>query len=112
MSDHTYIDMCNKTFELENWNSIEENNESDVDDFIDTLDELIIAYVQSYPHLYNKGNANYKDNLIKEKSWEEIAKTCNISGMFLKIDIYKAYLGNNINLNFPQLLKHNKDGKG
>ncbi|KAL6418646.1 hypothetical protein ACFW04_014232 [Cataglyphis niger] len=60
-------------------NLIEENNKSDVGDFIDTLDELIIACVQSYPHLYNKGNANYKDNLITEKSWEEIAKTCNIS---------------------------------
>ncbi|KAL6418860.1 hypothetical protein ACFW04_014210 [Cataglyphis niger] len=67
--------MCDKTFELENLNSIEENNESDVGDFIDTLDELIIACVQSYPHLYNKGNANYKDNLMKEKSWKEIAKT-------------------------------------
>lgn len=52
--------------------------------FVDTLDEFIIACVQSYPHLYNKGNTNYKDNIMKKKSWEKIAKTCNVSGMFSK----------------------------
>ncbi|XP_029166936.1 transcription factor Adf-1-like [Nylanderia fulva] len=83
MFDHTYIESCDENFELNNsMNSreLEENCESsDVGDFVDTLDELIIACVQSYPHLYNKSNANYKDHMMKQKSWEEIAQTCNIS---------------------------------
>lgn len=58
---------------------------SDVGDFVDSLDELIIACVHSYPYLYNKSDKNYKDNMMKEMSWEEIAKTCNISGMFMKV---------------------------
>ncbi|GAB1868695.1 Transcription factor Adf-1 [Camponotus japonicus] len=83
MSDHTYIvELCDKSFELDNSLSnsrCDENNENDIGNFIDTLDELIITCVQSYPHLYNKADKNYKDNIMKEKSWEEIATTCNIS---------------------------------
>ncbi|KYM93789.1 PREDICTED: transcription factor Adf-1-like [Cyphomyrmex costatus] len=35
--------------------------------------------VQSYTHLYNKNDKNYKDYLMKEKFWKEIAETCNVS---------------------------------
>lgn len=78
-----------------NSRELEENCESsDVGDFVDTLDELIIACVQSYPHLYNKSNANYKDHMMKQKSWEEIAQTCNISGMYVleNVDMLKYIL--------------------
>lgn len=73
--DHTYNSSVD-----ENQN-IDINN--DVGDFVnDSLDEFIIACVQSYPHLYNKADRNYKDNSMKEKAWEEISKTCQVSGKF------------------------------
>lgn len=89
-NDHAYVKyFLDENLELENYSIVEESNDSNVGDFVDTLDELIIACVQSYSHLYNKSDKNYKDNMMKEKSWEEIAKTCNTSGIFLKSLICK-----------------------
>lgn len=75
ISDHAYYTehFLNENLELENYSEVEEN----FGDFVDKLDELIIACVQSYPHLYNKSDKNYKDNMMKKKSWEEIARTCH-----------------------------------
>lgn len=78
--DHTYPNNVSCTFE----SKLAEESVDDVGEFIDTFDEFIIACVQSYPHLYKKNDKNYKDHLMKGKSWEEIAKSCNISGKSLK----------------------------
>lgn len=37
-------------------------------------DALLIDLVRGYPHLYDKTSPNFKDSLMKENSWEEIAK--------------------------------------
>ncbi|XP_024883218.1 transcription factor Adf-1-like [Temnothorax curvispinosus] len=58
---------------------MEDQEDDKIGDFVNTLNELIITCVQSYNHLYDKNVKNFKDNMMKNKSWEEIAKTCNIS---------------------------------
>ncbi|KYM94041.1 Transcription factor Adf-1 [Cyphomyrmex costatus] len=73
--DHTYPDNFSYTFE----SRLAEESVDDVGEFIETFDELVIACVQSYTHLYNKKDKNYKDHLMKEQSWKKIAKTCNVS---------------------------------
>lgn len=78
--DHTYPNNFSNVLELET----SDENVNDVGEFVDTLDELIIACVQSYTHLYKKNEKNYKDQLMKESSWEEIARTCHVSSMYIK----------------------------
>ncbi|CAG9763539.1 unnamed protein product [Ceutorhynchus assimilis] len=43
------------------------------------FDELLIDMVKGYPHLYNKADTNFKDALMKENSWQEIANVSNAS---------------------------------
>ncbi|XP_071631573.1 uncharacterized protein [Temnothorax longispinosus] len=74
-SDHTYPTNYIIDVDL----TMEDQEDDKIGDFVDTLNELIITCVQSYNHLYDKSVKNYKDNVMKNKSWEEIAKTCNIS---------------------------------
>lgn len=37
-------------------------------------DSLLIDLVRECPHLYDKSLPSYKDSLMKENSWNEIAK--------------------------------------
>lgn len=37
-------------------------------------DSLLIDLIRGYPHLYDKSSPNYKDSLMKENSWKEIAE--------------------------------------
>lgn len=69
MSDHNQY--CNN-FENE---ELEEKTEN-----IKESDELLIGAVRTYPHLYNHKDPNFKNNLMKENSWKEIALAVNIPG--------------------------------
>ncbi|GAB1868662.1 Aminopeptidase n [Camponotus japonicus] len=42
-------------------------------------DGLLIDLIKGYPHLYDKSLKNYKDQLIKEKSWLEISEIMQLS---------------------------------
>ncbi|XP_018575297.1 transcription factor Adf-1-like [Anoplophora glabripennis] len=42
-------------------------------------DELLIDLIKSYPALYNKENSDYKDAIVKENSWKEIAFAMNLT---------------------------------
>lgn len=69
MSDHNQY--CNN-FEHEEFEKETEN--------IKESDELLIDAVRAYPHLYNHQDPNFKNNLMKEKSWKEISLAVNIPG--------------------------------
>lgn len=43
-------------------------------------DELFIDVVKSYLHLYDKRNPNYKDIIMKNNSWAEVASIMNWTG--------------------------------
>ncbi|XP_011859272.1 PREDICTED: putative uncharacterized protein DDB_G0290521 [Vollenhovia emeryi] len=49
------------------------DNEMNDNDTIKSTDELLIDCVRSYPHLYDHQDRNFKDRLMKENSWKEIA---------------------------------------
>ncbi|GAB1863202.1 MADF domain-containing protein [Camponotus japonicus] len=51
----------------------------DNDDTIKSTDELLIDCVRGYPHLYNHQDKNFKDHLMKENSWKEIASVMKMS---------------------------------
>ncbi|XP_025159502.1 transcription factor Adf-1-like [Harpegnathos saltator] len=46
---------------------------------IKSTDELLIDCVRGYHHLYNHQEKNFKDYLMKEDSWKEIASVMKIS---------------------------------
>lgn len=71
MSDH--IQYCSMFKNAESDELFENEN-------IKESDELLIDAVRAYPHLYNHQDRNFKDNLMKENSWKEIALTLNMSG--------------------------------
>lgn len=45
-----------------------------------STDELLIDCVRGYPHLYNLQDKNFKNNLMRENSWREIASVMKMSG--------------------------------
>lgn len=45
-----------------------------------STNELLIDCVRGYPHLYNHQDKNFKNNLMKENSWKEIASVMKMSG--------------------------------
>jgi len=55
-------------------NEIVLTNNEETDMISNVGDALLINLVQSYPHLYNKSSSNYKDSLMKENTWKEIAE--------------------------------------
>lgn len=56
------------------------NNEV-MDNGTDKLsNELLIDCVRGYLHLYNHQDKNFKNNLMKENSWKEIASVMKMSG--------------------------------
>ncbi|XP_011637956.1 transcription factor Adf-1-like [Pogonomyrmex barbatus] len=66
--DHIYgnkFSLCQDEIVLEIMNV---NNENSVGD------SLLTDLVRGYPYVYNKSPPNFKDSLMKENSWEEIAK--------------------------------------
>lgn len=83
MSDHNRYCLLNNMFAY----SFEENSSEmiDNDDTIKST-ELLIDCVRSYPHLYNHQDKNYKDHLMKENSWKEIATVMKMSGKINKIN--------------------------
>ncbi|KYQ52422.1 Transcription factor Adf-1 [Trachymyrmex zeteki] len=44
-----------------------------------STNELLIDCVRGYPHLYNHQDKNFKNNLMKENSWKEIASVMKMS---------------------------------
>lgn len=72
MSDHNQY--CNMFDNFENEVLLVENEN------VKESDELLIDAVRAYPHLYDHKDSNFKDNLMKENSWEEIALAINIPG--------------------------------
>lgn len=50
------------------------SNSENVSTTLKAGDSLLIDLVRKYPHLYDKSLPNYKDSLMKENSWKEIAK--------------------------------------
>ncbi|XP_066585521.1 uncharacterized protein [Prorops nasuta] len=43
------------------------------------FEEILIDLIKDYPHLYDTGMNEYKDAIMKENSWMEIAKALNSS---------------------------------
>lgn len=41
--------------------------------------DLFISLVQSFPHLYDKSNKNFKNNIIRDNSWTEIGLALHMS---------------------------------
>ncbi|CAL1672652.1 unnamed protein product [Lasius platythorax] len=70
MSDHNQY--CNMVANDNSENEILENES------VKQSDELLIDAVRAYPHLYNHKDPNFKDHLMKENSWKEIALAVNI----------------------------------
>jgi len=48
-------------------------------------DSLLIDLVKRYPHLYNRTCKDYKDVLVKEHTWQEIAVMMSMPGMCLHL---------------------------
>jgi len=46
---------------------------------------MLIDAVRAYPHLYNQQDCNFKEKLMKENSWKEIAQTLNLAGRYYYI---------------------------
>lgn len=84
MSDHNRYCLLNNMFAY----SLEENSSEmiDNDDTIKSTDELLIDCVRGYPHLYNHQDKNFRDHLMKENSWKEIASVMKMSGKINKIN--------------------------
>lgn len=43
-------------------------------------EEKLILFVQEYKNLYDLGNTNYHNSLIRENSWEEIGQRLKTPG--------------------------------
>jgi hypothetical protein len=43
--------------------------------------------VKRYPHLYNRTYKDYKDVLVKENTWQEIAVMMSMPGMFVHLTL-------------------------
>lgn len=54
-------------------------------------DELLITLIKGYPHLYDKRNKNYKDAIMKENSWTEIARIMDWESKNIKTIIAHTY---------------------
>jgi hypothetical protein len=48
-------------------------------------DGLLIDLVKRYPHLYNRTCRDYKDVVVKENTWQEIAVMMSMPGMFVHL---------------------------
>lgn len=74
MEDHQYR-ILNK-FSSTQDEIVSQANEDDenIDLTSNIGDSLLIDLVRGYPHLYDKASPNFKDSIMKNNSWEEIAK--------------------------------------
>lgn len=70
--DHTSTNF--NTFHSSHNDTILTNNKEQIDMISNVGDALLISLVQSYLHLYNKSSSNYKDSLMKQNTWKEIAE--------------------------------------
>jgi hypothetical protein len=50
-------------------------------------DGLLIDLVKRYPYLYNRTCKEYKDVLVKENTWQEIAAMMSMPGMFVLLPL-------------------------
>lgn len=73
--DHVYSP-TNTLLLDDNETLLRDNEEADITSNNQTGDALI-DLVKSYPHIYSKSSSNYKDLLMKENSWKEIAEVMN-----------------------------------
>lgn len=76
---------CSDSFLMRSYESITENSEG-----LDTMinyenDVLLIDLIKGYPHLYDKSLKNYKDQLMKEKSWLEVSEIMQLSDKYFFI---------------------------
>ncbi|CAL1687609.1 unnamed protein product [Lasius platythorax] len=74
--DHVYSP-TNTLLLDDNETLLRDNEEADITSNNQTGDALLIDLVKSYPHIYSKSSSNYKDLLMKENSWKEIAEVMN-----------------------------------
>lgn len=44
-------------------------------------EELLIDLIQNYEYLYNMSHKDYKNNIVKEAAWANIAAALKISGI-------------------------------
>lgn len=57
------------------------------------MESQIIEFVRDHPVLYDKKFRGYKNNVLKEKLWQELAVICNIAGeYFLFVTFYLFYM--------------------
>lgn len=62
---------------------IEEDPDIDESQNTKEADELLIDAVRGYPHLYDQKSRDFKDSVMKENSWREIAVMMNMTGNIL-----------------------------
>jgi len=58
---------------------LDEFNQNSLNKYTKYGDELLIDMVRIRPYLYDKNISNYKDTIMKENAWTEIATTLNIT---------------------------------
>jgi len=89
MRDHN--NYCSDSF-LRSYESIIEDSDKNCEELDTTVnnenDVLLIDLIKGYAHFYDKSSKDYKDQLIKEKSWFEISEIMQLSGKYFFIIKY------------------------
>jgi len=84
-----YNSYCSDSFLMRSYESITEGSDKNCEGLDTTInyenDVLLIDLIKGYPHLYDKSLKDYKDQLMKEKSWLEISEIMQLSGKYFFI---------------------------